>query len=68
MGFLPTTGLGIACFIALLATFLLVAMCIKQRSYRQPAYEYMPIEDTSIEGQAALQGPHASYFYPNTKI
>ena len=59
-------GMAVVGGVAFLAVCLLIAMCAKQRSYRQPPTQYAPIADTSLDN--VDEGGFQSYNYPNTKI
>ncbi|XP_071800542.1 ectonucleotide pyrophosphatase/phosphodiesterase family member 5-like [Asterias amurensis] len=59
-------GMAVVGGVAFLAVCLLIAMCAKQRSYRQPPTQYAPIADTSLDNVDELG--FQSYNYPNTKI
>ncbi|XP_038076960.1 bis(5'-adenosyl)-triphosphatase enpp4-like [Patiria miniata] len=62
-------GIAVAGAILLVAACLLLAMCARQRSYRQQPREYTPIADTSLEGVDEIaDSGFSSYNYPNTKI
>ncbi|XP_022107629.1 bis(5'-adenosyl)-triphosphatase enpp4-like isoform X2 [Acanthaster planci] len=63
-------GIAIAGAVLIVAVCLLVAMCARQRSYRQPPRQYTPIADTSLDvaDDDIDDSGFSSYNYPNTKI